>query len=85
MRATLAPLTDAEFAAVAGHTRPARITADDRARAMSAPSGQRPRAMAYWRDQLVSVRSEYDVDRFRGEARAWWLTGTTLADLVRRA
>jgi hypothetical protein len=82
---TSTPLTDSEFRAVAGHTRPERVTVDDMERAMSAPSGQRPRAMAYWRDQLVAVKSQYDVDRFREESRAWWLTGTTLADLVRRA
>jgi hypothetical protein len=82
---TIAPLTNDEFHTVAGHTRPERVTVDDMARAMSLPSGHRPRAMAYWRDQLVSIKSQYDVERFREESRAWWLTGTTLADLVRRA
>ena len=79
------PLTDAEFTAVAGHSRPQRVTVADMEQAMSAPSGHRPRAMAYWHDQPVSVKSQYDVDRFRDDARAWWLTGTTMADLIRRA
>lgn len=80
-----APLTDETFAKVAGHSRPTRLTMDQVIELVKLPSGQRPRVYAYWRDQIVSVPSGHYVERYEGEARAWWLSGTTLADLIRRA
>lgn len=84
MDTTTAPLTDEELAKVAVG-RYERLTVDQVAELLDAPAGQRPRLYALWHGQIVSVPSTHYLDQYRDEARAWWVSGNTLADLIHRA
>ena len=53
---------------------------------LQAPSGKRPRIYGQVSSdsEILAIRSQYDLDRFP-DVHILWLSGTTLADLIRKA
>lgn len=60
-------------------------------KALSLPSGSRPRIYGYLEPtedrggEIVAIRSQYYLDEYAGRLSFAWLSGTTIADLVRAA
>lgn len=65
------------------------LTWDELATAVALPVGERPRLYGYLEDgnggQIVTIRSQYDLERFDNLISFAWMSGTTIADLIRRA
>lgn len=65
------------------------LTWDELEEAMSLESGSRPRVYGYLEGEphgcIVSIKSQYHVDKYRGELSFAWMSGTTIADLISRA
>ena len=60
------------------------------ARALNAPSGNRPRIYAYLErgecaGQIVSLKSVYDLERFDGLLGFAWTSGNAIADIIKPA
>jgi len=62
-----------------------QVTAGQVAELVAAPAGSRPRIYALWHDQIVSVPSDYYLERYKADAEAYWVSHTTVADLTRKA
>lgn len=76
------PHSEADWAKIAG-PKAEFISAETARRLVSREPGTRPRVYGFWSGQIVSVLSTYDMDRRVCER--YWLSGTTVADLVRKA
>lgn len=66
------------------------LTPNETSAACDLPSGTRPRMYGYaergtYAGQIVAIRSHYDLERNGDTLGAVWVSGTTLADLVRQA
>lgn len=76
------PHSEADWSKIAG-PKAEFVSAETARRLVSGEPGTRPRVYGFWSGQIVAIRSTYDMDRLVCERH--WLSGTTLAVLVKKA